>query len=532
MPRPPEPHTSTPAAYRYAYAICVAAASVLAVLVRLPLVDRPLDRDEGLYAYMAQRMSQGDVPYRDVFSDKPPVGFALYWLFFRLFGESPSAAHLGGALWVGLAVVALAACVRSLGGSRWTAVAAAFLFAVHNAQAALQGASINLELLLLPFALASIAILGYTTRPLAALAAGVLMGLAGLTKQQAVGYAFFGLVLLVLEPRPGLRRSRRLQLLAAYIAGGLLLVAAVGALFALVGSLSHLIEGVLTYNVRSYVRREPLGRAPLNFARAAWPLLVSNPLLYLLAIAGLVAPASAAPTRTVLAWWLVPAFVSVSLGFRYYPHYFELTAPVVCVLAARALDLVRVRVELLWPVALLATAGLPLLTDFDYFFRWDARRHVHELYGPELFHQSKPIADELRRRTAATEAVFIFGSEPQIYFLAARRCAVRYAFIHPLTVAAPQAAELQRVVARRLREAPPAAIVLVMVDMSHMYEPGAADHLERAVTELCRTRYRPTLIVYDDRTRSLAPDARLGRALLRGAVAVVYVRDGPAATRR
>ena len=53
---------------------------ILVSLLRLPLLDLPLERDEGEYAYIAWRMSLGEVPYRDWFDQKPPGVFAIYFL--------------------------------------------------------------------------------------------------------------------------------------------------------------------------------------------------------------------------------------------------------------------------------------------------------------------------------------------------------------------------------------------------------------------------------------------------------------------
>ena len=522
------PVSLNPSDTRWVYPLLVVAACVLAVLVRLPLLDRPLDRDEGLYAYMAQRMAQGAEPYRDVFSDKPPVGFVLYRVFLATFGSSTAGIHFGGALWVAAAVAALYGAARALGAPPAMATAAAFLYAVHNAEATMQGSSINLELLLLPFALTAVAAASSGALRMTLLA-GTLMGLAGLTKQQAIGYGLFGLFLVLSRRNPPDKPAQVVRRVVAYVLGAAAVLGIVTILFAVAGAFDDFLEGVLTYNLTAYVRREPLSRAPENLLRAAVPIVVHRPILFALAAAGMLFRNRLGPRSSTLLIWFGLSFLSVSLGFRYYPHYFQLTAPVVCVSAARALHALLHTYRWWFPLAVAGCTAVPLGSQFGYFFRWDAREHVHRLYGPELFHRSADVAIELQRRVRESETVFVFGSEPQIYFLAGRPCAVKYAFIHPLTVATPRAALLQRQVARELAARPPAAIVLVLVDMSHMYEPGADDFLERQVVEMCKKDYRPTLLVYDDRLLALGPGARPGRSLLRRALAIVYVRRDAAA---
>src|SRR5947199_3288425 len=79
-------------------AACLGVVAV-ALLLRWPLASIPFERDEGEYAYIAQRWLRGDVPYRDAFDQKPPGTFAVYAVFFRLFGESIEAIHWGTQLY-------------------------------------------------------------------------------------------------------------------------------------------------------------------------------------------------------------------------------------------------------------------------------------------------------------------------------------------------------------------------------------------------------------------------------------------------
>ena len=89
----------------------VPALLVLAVvafaLVRVPYLSLPLERDEGEYAYLAQRMLAGEPPYRDAFDQKPPGVFAVYAGAFAVLGETVEAIHLVLYLWTLATGVAL-----------------------------------------------------------------------------------------------------------------------------------------------------------------------------------------------------------------------------------------------------------------------------------------------------------------------------------------------------------------------------------------------------------------------------------------
>ena len=71
---------------------------LLTLAVRFSDLRMPLERDEGEYAYGAQEIARGYMPYKDTFCQKPPGIFAWYRLGFRLFGESVVGIHLTLAL--------------------------------------------------------------------------------------------------------------------------------------------------------------------------------------------------------------------------------------------------------------------------------------------------------------------------------------------------------------------------------------------------------------------------------------------------
>src|SRR5579871_2607525 len=42
------------------------------IIVRLPSLVQPMGPDQGLYAYVGERILHGELPYRDAFDQKPP----------------------------------------------------------------------------------------------------------------------------------------------------------------------------------------------------------------------------------------------------------------------------------------------------------------------------------------------------------------------------------------------------------------------------------------------------------------------------
>ena len=66
---------------------CVVACAIVPLLLYIPFLTEPFEKDEGFYAAVAQLILRGDLPYRDAFDNKPPVVFGWYAISFALFGE-------------------------------------------------------------------------------------------------------------------------------------------------------------------------------------------------------------------------------------------------------------------------------------------------------------------------------------------------------------------------------------------------------------------------------------------------------------
>src|SRR6266516_2201116 len=70
----------------------------LPVLLYIPFLHEPFERDEGLYAALAQLILHGDLPYRDGFDVKPPLVSGWYALSFLIFGQHVWAPRLVAAV--------------------------------------------------------------------------------------------------------------------------------------------------------------------------------------------------------------------------------------------------------------------------------------------------------------------------------------------------------------------------------------------------------------------------------------------------
>ena len=90
-----------------------------ACVLRLPAHDMPLNRDEATYAMIGDQGGLDLLPYRDLFDNKQPLIYAVYWALARI------APHAVGAMRLTTALVAGAAALA--GGAQWLLVPAAIV---------------------------------------------------------------------------------------------------------------------------------------------------------------------------------------------------------------------------------------------------------------------------------------------------------------------------------------------------------------------------------------------------------------------
>lgn len=63
--------------------------------VRIRVLETPLQRDEGEYAYAGQLILQGVPPYSEVYNMKMPGTYVAYAALMAIFGQTCSGIHLG-----------------------------------------------------------------------------------------------------------------------------------------------------------------------------------------------------------------------------------------------------------------------------------------------------------------------------------------------------------------------------------------------------------------------------------------------------
>jgi len=509
---------------------------VVFALVRLPFVDLPLERDEGDYAYVAWRMLEGDVPYRDAFDQKPPGIYAVYAALFSLGGRSGVAIHLMLYAWTAACAFALVRLVRDLAGE-FAAAFAALAFVLLAADPRLTATAANTESFMVLPIVASWAALWRGCRGDrvgAWLACGAWLAAACWLKPVA---ATNGLLTVAWAAADALRPERRavasgaLRRVGLLAAGGALLSLPIVAALAAAGGLGPFFEIVVRHNI-AYSTDVPLAQGVVQLGHTLRHLAPSHALFWLLGLAGLFASGEAsARVRLFLGAQLAAAFAGACVGLYFRPHYLVQLLPALCALAgiglAAALRRMQAALPALRPavaaglVSALPVAGF-VAANAGFLFAGSREEIARRIYALNPFAESERIALHIARNSAPGASVFVVGSEPQIPFLAQRRSATRYILFYPLTGPFPDALERQREAMREVERARPLFVVLVDADGSHLLDERSERWIYGEVVRLVQRDYRLELLYH------ATPD-REDYALARGAQAAAWLAQGKAA---
>jgi 4-amino-4-deoxy-L-arabinose transferase-like glycosyltransferase len=405
------------------------AVCLLPVLLYLPSLGAPLERDEGAYATVAEGILNDKVPYQDLFDNKPPLVYGWYALSFLTFGENAAAPRLFAAALLSLTVVAVFVYCRMVLPRPAAYVAAAF-FGLSTGLPLVSLHANTEAFMLLPLVTS---LLAFTVgmrreRLLWFVIAGALSGVAIITKQVAV-WNLIALAVAGLWWRwsAGSRGWKAFAPSTGVFAGGAAVIAAAGLVFARLGAWDDFVYANISYNYQYVTFLSSAGNAfVLQRSVLSWVLFLA--LAAPLAIGALVGLLRLVKVRR-LSWhyplvlWTLASTLGVATGGRFYPHYFLELMPALSVLTASAVyDYFAARRErtvgvstVLATTVLLVTSvitvGLIQLAPYASakFFSMNA------YHQKEWEHQIPALAEGITQRTLPDETIFNYGREAQIY---------------------------------------------------------------------------------------------------------------------
>lgn len=446
--------------------------------VRWRLREMPLERDEGEYAYAGQLIRAGIPPFKLVYNMKLPGTYYAYAAGLSVFGETTAGVHLTLLVVNALTVVCVFLLGRALLGAAGGLVAAV-VYAVTSASPAVLGMAAHANHFVVLFAVPGVWWLWRahaSGRSWNWLVAGLLLGSAFVMKQQALAFCLLGFAVLVWSEFKRADRSLgRFYPRAVFLGAGTMLPFGVMCLLMWQAG----VFSKFWFWTFSYARQYASANSPVdglaNLAAYLRDSVQWQALLGLWVLAGIgwwVARRDAAYSRVFafLNLFLAFSFLATATGFYFRKHYFIQLLPAFAVLSGMSFCVLRRRLEkrgnsltaagIIGGLFLLCMAG-SVLADSRFYFRQLPDEAIRTAYPDENFAATQAVAKFIRTNSVATDGVAVFGSEPQVYFLAGRRSVTGYIYTYALMESHPYAAVMQKEMAGEIEAGRPRYIVYV-----------------------------------------------------------------------
>jgi 4-amino-4-deoxy-L-arabinose transferase-like glycosyltransferase len=440
-------------------------------LIRLRLLEMPLERDEGEYAYAGQLMLQGIPPYKLAYNMKFPGTYVAYAAIMAVFGQTTAGIHTGFLLVNAATIVLVFLLARRLAGNG-AGVASAALYGYLSLSGEVLGTSAHATHFVMLSALAGLWVLleAVERRSIWRLfVSGIFLGLAVLMKQHGAVFAVFSLSYLGYQRLKPLD-LKRFGLEGTSLTAGVLCPLVIAGLWLWkAGVFGKFWFWTIQYGSQYAAARPGLARIFENLVGGMPRELYA--VLYLAAFGGVMLARAGKRAEAYFGLGLLAfSLVAIFPNFVFRPHYFVLVLPAASLLAgaaiARAWEYLDARGQIR-PAAVLVAAfivvlGLGVYHERELFFLRAPDAASRLIYHNEsAFPEAVGVAKYLKDHTSPDESIAVLGSEPEIYFYAQRHSATGYIYTYALMEPQPYAAQMQEEMIREIESAKPKYVVKV-----------------------------------------------------------------------
>lgn len=470
------------------YLIALGVVIICISFIRFRLINIPLERDEGEYAYLGKLILDGITPYKEAYSMKLPGTYAMYALIMGVFGKSIYGIHLG-LLLINVATVAFlflgfrrifnsstglfTACVYGVMSLSWTVLG----FAAHATQFVAFFVSVGI------FFLAGF----YESKKLLfAFLVGLMFGLSFLMKQQAVFFIVFGglAVILTRVPDKPVKLKSILQEGAIYSCGAFLPYIITLLILKIAGAFDSFWYWTVTY-AGNYASEVSFENGRQLFAYSFIPMWGEYKFFWILFFAGIVLvwlTKFSLRQKLTAILFAACAFLTVCPGFYFRQHYFVSFLPAIGLLGAITLEYVnsllshRVKTKYLayLPFIVFCIVSFAAISkNADYYLKEKPDEVSRMIYGSNPFVESKVIARYIKENSLPSDKIAVLGSEPQILFYADRISASGYIYTYSLMEMHEDNIKMQRQMISEIEKIKPEFMVFCNIPASWLMRPGS-----------------------------------------------------------
>src|SRR4030065_183481 len=446
---------------------------VFIIIIRVRLLDVPLERDEGEYAYIGQLILQGEPPYRLAYSMKFPGTHVAYALIMSIFGETRRGIHMG-LLLVNLATIG---CLFLLGKRMFDDIAAtgsASAYAILSLSPNVMGVFAHAtHFVVLPMIAGVLLIFKAIKKGgrLRCFLPGGLLGMAFIMKQNGFFFVLFGTAWLTMEIlRKRIPNKDKASPVIWYVFGAILPFALTCLVIALTGTFQKFWFWTHDY-AQAYVSIVPVRVGVHLFSMSLVGVTSTVLAILIFPLIGLNTPFWDIKRRhysVFMYLFVFFSFLAISPGFYFRLHYYVMVLPAIALLSGAALSVIYRRLGM-WKagsgmvVAIVFIISLlsHVYSERNYYFKMSTREVSRLMHGTNPFPEAFEIASWIVASSLPEDRVAVLGSEPEIFFYSRRHSATRYIYMYSLTEQQPFASLMQREAIGEIEASQPKLIIFI-----------------------------------------------------------------------
>jgi len=480
---------------------------VSTIIFRVRLLNVPLERDEGEYAYIGRLILEGTPPYSEAYNMKFPGIYFIYAGVLWLFGETHTAIHFSLLVVNVLSIILLFIFARKAFDD-WAGTAAAGAFTLLSMSYHVQGFWANAEHYILPFVIgANILLLSglRKNRKDFILVSAILFSCAAIVKQQGAFFGFFGFAALLVSLWQNKLFDRRIywKYISAFLGGAVIPVILCFSYLVYAGVFQKFFLWTFAY-AREYSSLVPTTDIAYYFFASFLPIWRYTALIWIVAgigIAALFFAPYARQSRILVMGLTIGGFVALSAGFYYRPHYFVLMLPSIALLFGvgirfvyRVFSTASLKLIRYFPPTFIVVMTFlsTLAAHWDILYQYTPENVTRMVYGSCPFTYSSLIAELIKEKTSKEDRVAIIGNEPQFLFYSKRRSATSFIYTFSLIEDQPFTEQFRLEMIHQVESAAPKLIIYTRTVLDYSDKSKGQKELDKWFLDYTGLYYNPT----------------------------------------
>jgi len=477
---------------------------IVYIVLRINLIQIPLDRDEGGWAYNGQQIVYHDaVLYKDLYDHRGPVLSYLYALAVYLLPDTSAGIHLFLHIYNFITLIVLFLFSFYFFDSISTALWIALVYAIFSSNPEIQGFTTSNEMImLLPTVVTLLfSVLSVKKKyPVFVILSGVFGALACWTRVPAFFIVLFSFSYILLS-QFNAHTERKARLWATgktfflWMSGGIGCTLLIFFYFYWHGALIALLDWnffkSVHYNTRiSFFHGISLYIIRLCKIYISAPIIVSSGIFVLL-----FSVIKKDKHAFFLLGLLVSSFFTV-IPLYCYAHYFAQLAPAIAIFSGYGFSTIinwipEKRKAFATILSVSFILFIPVWMHSGYYFTMSPQEFSYSFFRTNHFPASIKLADYISKNTTAKDRVLIMGSESQVLFYANRKYACTgLSNVYGIMQDSPWCRDMQEKMFREIEKGQPKYIIFINSSLSFGWD-GKQSTLwfVKKITALTKSKY-------------------------------------------